>query len=139
MKRIFFIILICTILIQFIRPEQTNPIVIKEQEIVTPKKVSIILKNACYDCHSNNTKWPYYSKIAPISWYVSSRINEGREALNFSIWNTYDEEKKKKKLKRMYKTVYSSMPLASYIKFHEEADLTKEQREEIRTWTGVRR
>ncbi|MBD3829966.1 MAG: heme-binding domain-containing protein, partial [Arcobacter sp.] len=93
---------------------------------------------ACYDCHSNETVYPWYSNIAPFSWVVSNHINEGRKALNFSTWENYSDEEKKEHLKDIYRTVYASMPLQSYLWIHDDAILTKEQRTMIRDWTGVR-
>lgn len=97
-----------------------------------------ILKTSCFDCHSNEVKYPWYSDIAPFSWVVANHVNTGRKALNFSIWENYSPEKKEEKLKEIFRTAYASMPLPSYIYAHEEADLSKEQRTMIRNWTGVR-
>jgi uncharacterized membrane protein len=124
---------------QLIQTEQINPDVNTSLEIQAPQNIQTMFKNACYDCHSNQTKWPIYAKIAPFSWVISSRVSNGRKALDFTRWEEYTAEEKQKKLKAIYRTVYASMPLASYVQFHEEADLTKEERELIRKWTGVRR
>jgi len=139
MKRALLIFLIVFLLMQFIRQNQTNDAVVIEKEIQAPIEVYSILKNSCYDCHSNEAKWPWYSQIAPGSWIITSHVNNGRKALNFSIWEDYTQEEKRKKLKEIYRTVYAVMPLQSYIWLHKEADLTKEQRNLIRKWTGVRK
>lgn len=133
---VFFIILL---LMQAIQIDKTNPIVDKSLEIQAPKEVMGIFKNACYACHSNQTTWPWYSSIAPASWIIKDHVIHGRKALDFTSWESYSEDEKTKKLKEIYRTVYASMPLASYISMHEEAYLSKEQRELVRTWTGVRR
>ncbi|WP_428024785.1 heme-binding domain-containing protein [Arcobacter sp.] len=133
---VFFIILL---LMQAIQIDKTNPVVDKSLEIQAPKEVMGIFKNACYDCHSNQTTWPWYSSIAPASWIINDHVKHGRKALDFTSWESYSQEEKMKKLKEIYRTVYASMPLASYISMHKEAELSKEQRELIRTWTGVRR
>ncbi len=138
MKKIFLSFFILLIIIQFIPIEQTNKIIDKHLEISTSKDIKTILKQACYDCHSNETVWPYYSKLAPLSWIISSHVNDGRAALNFSIWNTYTKEIKDKKMKAIFRKVYASMPLASYILLHEEANLSKRQRSLIREWTGIK-
>ncbi|WP_368028594.1 heme-binding domain-containing protein [Arcobacter sp. s6] len=138
MKRALFIFLIIFIVMQFIRPDRINIAVEKNMEIQTPIEITQILQNACYDCHSNETKWPWYSNIAPFSWVVTNHVTQGRKALNFSTWENYTQEEKEKKLKDIYRTAYASMPLPSYIYAHKEADLTKEQRSLIRNWTGVR-
>lgn len=123
---------------QFIQTDKTNPTVDKNIEIKANAEVMKIFKTACYDCHSNETVYPWYSNIAPFSWVVSNHINEGRKALNFSTWENYSDEEKKEHLKDIYRTVYASMPLQSYLWIHDDAILTKEQRTMIRDWTGVR-
>jgi hypothetical protein len=138
MKRALFIFLIIFIVMQFIRPDRINIAVEKDMEIQTPIEISQIFQAACYDCHSNETKWPWYSEISPFAWVIQNHVTEGRKALNFSTWEKYTEEEKKEHLKDIYRTAYASMPLPSYIFAHEEADLTKEQRNLIRIWTGVR-
>ncbi|ADG92379.1 conserved hypothetical protein [Arcobacter nitrofigilis DSM 7299] len=132
----FFVVLL---LMQAIQIDKINPVTDKSLEIQAPKEVKVLLKNACYDCHSNETVWPWYSSIAPGSWLIEGHVVDGRKALDFTKWNSYSQEKKEKKLKRIYRTVYAAMPLASYMWIHKEANLTKEQRELIREWTGVRR
>ena len=139
MKRTLLIFLIIFILMQFIRVEQTNVAVEKDLEIKAPQEIMTMFKNSCYDCHSNEVKWPWYSQIAPFSWTIKNHVNNGRKWLNFSIWETYTQEEKEKKLKGIYRTAYSIMPLPTYIWLHKEADLTREQRTLIRDWTGVRK
>lgn len=124
--------------IQLISIDRTNPPVDKAQEIVVPPDVHAILRKGCYDCHSYETKWPWYSRIAPISWTIADHVEEGREALNFSEWNRYDQTKHEKLLKEIYREAYAAMPLSSYAAFHKEADLTPQERELVRAWTGVR-
>lgn len=139
MKRTLLIFLIIFILMQFIQTNKENIAQEKNLEMkVDNIEVYNILKTACYDCHSNETVWPWYSKIAPFSWVVSNHVTEGKKALNFSTWENYNQEEKDEKIKDIYRTAYASMPLPSYIFAHENADLTKEQRSLIRNWTGVR-
>lgn len=139
MKRTLLIFLIVFIVMQFIQTEQKNFPVDKSLEIQAPSEIMTMFKQSCYDCHSNNVNWPWYSKIAPFSWIISEHVNDGRKWLNFSEWEAYSQEEKNKKLKGIYRTVYAVMPLHSYLWLHEEADLTKEQRKQIRDWTGVRK
>lgn len=139
MKRTLLIFFIIFILMQFIQTNKENTAQEKNLEMkVDNIEVYNILKTACYDCHSNETVWPWYSKIAPFSWVVSNHVTEGKKALNFSTWENYNQEEKDEKIKDIYRTAYASMPLPSYIFAHENADLTKEQRSLIRNWTGVR-
>ncbi len=139
MKRTLFIFLLVFIAMQFIQTDKSNKIVSKDLEIRASTNVMTLFKKSCYDCHSNETKWPWYSNIAPFSWVISSNVKNARAGVNFSIWQSYTKEEKEKKLKRMFRTVYASMPLQSYVRFHEEADLTREQRTMIRDWTGVKK
>ena len=139
MKRTLLIFLIIFILMQFIRVDQTNVAVEKDLEIKAPIEIMTIFKNSCYDCHSNEVKWPWYSQVAPFSWTITNHVDNGRDWLNFSIWETYTDEEKEKRLKGIYRTAYAIMPLPTYIWLHKEADLTKEQRNLIRDWTGVRK
>ena len=139
MKKTLFIILAIFLLMQLIQTDKINKATPKELEIKAPEQIITMLKNACYDCHSNEVKWPWYSNIAPFSWIIDDHVSNGRQALNFSTWENYTKEEKKKQLKEIFRTAYASMPLAGYIKFHEEADLTREQRTQIRDWTGVKK
>lgn len=138
MKRAIFIMVVLFLAMQLIQTDKTNPTLDENLEITAPENIETMFKNACYDCHSNQTKWPWYSSIAPGSWIIYRHVKHGRKALDFTAWENYSKEDKKKKLKAIYRTVYGSMPLVGYLKLHDEAILTKEQREEIRTWTGAR-
>ncbi len=139
MKRAILIIFSILVFMQFFQIDKENKEIDKTLEIKAPDNIMAMLKNACYDCHSNQTKWPWYSNIAPFSWAINTHVKEGRKALNLSTWEEYSPEEKKKKMKEIFRTAYASMPLSSYIKFHEEADLTREQRTQIRDWTGVKK
>jgi len=139
MKRTLLIILLVFIAMQFIQTEKVNTQTNPKLEMKTLPQIGAIFETACYDCHSNYTNWPWYSYVAPFSWIIDSHVKNGRKALNFSIWESYDKEKKEEKMKAIFRTVYASMPLQSYIKAHKEANLTKEQRGLIREWTGVKK
>jgi hypothetical protein len=138
MKRALVIFLIIFVVMQFFQPQRENIAVEKNLEIKAEEQILQLFKTSCFDCHSNETKWPWYSQIAPFSWVVANHVNVGRTALNFSTWENYTKEEKEKKLKDIYRTAYASMPLPSYLYAHEDANLTKEQRRMIRDWTGVR-
>jgi hypothetical protein len=91
-----------------------------------------VLKNACFDCHSNRSRYPWYAYIAPASFVIQNHINEGRSELNFDEWNTYSLEKKKHKLEEVSESLRENwMPLTGYEKLHQEAQLTAEQREDL--------
>ena len=139
MKRTLLIFALVFIAMQFIQTEKINKTAPKNLEIKAPNHIMSVFKTSCYDCHSNETKWPWYSNVAPFSWIISGHVKNGKAWLNFSEWENYTEKEKKKKLKGIFRTVYASMPLASYVRLHEEADLTREQRTMIRDWTGVKK
>ena len=108
----------------------------KSLEIKAPARVMEILKRSCYDCHSYEVKLPWYAKVSPFSWTIAQHVDLGRKWVNFSIWNSYTDEQKDKKLNELYKAVYKAMPLEGYMKMHPEAHLTKDDRNYIRKWTG---
>jgi hypothetical protein len=114
--------------------DRTNPPV--TGEIEAPEKVMAILKRSCYDCHSNETVWPWYSYVAPMSWLVRSDVQEGREYMNFSEWSSYNDKQKKYKPKLCGKMVEKGeMPLWFYLPLHPEAELSSEDVETILAWS----
>lgn len=133
MKKIFFWIVGIFIAIQLIPIDRTNKPVDASQNFVDvikpPKQVEQILKNACYDCHSNEVKYPKYAYIAPFSWSIKNHVNEGRERVNFSEWMSYNTDQKNHIIDDVLETVESKeMPLKGYISMHPEANLTDAQR-----------
>jgi len=135
MKKLLLIIIIIFALIQLIRPDRTNPPVDESITLHAPDKVAAILKRSCYDCHSNETVWPWYSNIAPLSWSIVAHVNDGRKALNFSKWAKIDPKTKAKRLKRAIKTTANGMmPLSTYLWIHKDAKLSKEDKEILKTW-----
>ena len=94
-----------------------------------------ILKRSCYDCHSYETKWPVYSSVAPVSFFVASHVKKARNALNFSKWNEIDSKIKNERLKRAIITVKNErMALPSYVMAHEEAKLSKDDKGILVKW-----
>ncbi|PWN66949.1 cytochrome C [Chryseobacterium phosphatilyticum] len=132
-KKIFFWTLVTFALIQFVPIDRVNQPVDSKVNFVeakaAPEKVRTLLKNACYDCHSNETVYPKYAYIAPISWSVKSHVNDGRQRLNFSIWGTYNKELKENMLDRSIEALkHKTMPLPGYIVYHQEANLSQAER-----------
>lgn len=132
-KKIVFWSLVGFAIIQFIPVDKTNKPVNTSHNFVdvkkTPPKITELLKNACYDCHSNETVYPKYAYIAPFSWSVKSHVNEGREHLNFSVWETYNNDLKKSMLTKSVQTVENkTMPMPAYIIYHKEANLSEAER-----------
>lgn len=138
MKKVLLGILVVIVIIQFIRPEK-NVSKASENDISTvvqiPENVNVILQNACNDCHSNYTKYTWYSEIAPVSWFLAHHVNEGKEHLNFSEWTAYNENQKDHIIHDIEEVLEShEMPLKSYIIMHKEADLTNEQFQTLLDW-----
>jgi hypothetical protein len=122
-------------LIQLAPVDRTNPRV--ESDIVTSAEVKAILKRSCYDCHSNETVWPWYSSVAPVSWVVAWDVHKGREELNFSTWGRSTAQEQAKKATASWKEVLEGeMPPRSYLAVHPEARLSPEDREVLRAWAG---
>ncbi|MBU0632054.1 heme-binding domain-containing protein [bacterium] len=131
-KKIFFWVLGIAVLIQFIRPDFKNPKVDETLALHADAKVMGILKTSCYDCHSNETKYPWYHNLAPVSWVMSSHINDGRKALDFSNWANIDAEVKLKRLKRAKQLVNNElMPKSEYLLMHKDAGLDKDAKETL--------
>ena len=144
MKKIIKIVLILLaaafIAIQFYRPDRTNPPIVQAETLEAttevPQDVQSILKRSCNDCHSNNTNYPWYSNIAPISWQVVDHINVGRDELNFSKWGTYKQKKKDHKLEEICEQVESGeMPHNQYLWIHWDANLSKSDIQVLCNWT----
>lgn len=125
--------------LQLFNPPRTNPPV-KSDFIAAahpPASVAASLRAACYDCHSHETKWPLYARIAPVSWLIASDVTEGREHLDFSDWPA-DAAGAAKKLDRINEVLdYREMPPKKYTLIHADARLTEAQRKEIMDWTDA--
>jgi hypothetical protein len=125
------------LLLQFTNPPRTNPPV-KTDLIATlrpPAPVAASLVAACYDCHSHQTKWPWYAHVAPMSWLIAKDVNEGRDALNLSEWPTDDPDTAADQLDGMsQKITYNKMPPEKYTAIHVNARLTAEQRKALTDW-----
>jgi hypothetical protein len=124
-------------LAQLANPARTNPPVVSDMlaNNASPPPVAALLHAACYDCHSNETKWPWYAHIAPASLLVASDVNEGRRHLNLSEWPTDDSIRAAKKLDRMSEEIdYREMPPGKYTLIHADARLTDANRKELTDW-----
>ena len=138
MKKVLLIIVVLLVGIQFISPTKTNPKVDDSISLKASKDVENILKRSCYDCHSFETIWPDYSYIAPFSWSIVAHVDDGRKALNFSKWSEIDPEIKIKRLQRTIQTVNNGMmPLSSYISYHEEAELSSDDKKVLIDWVNT--
>lgn len=130
---IFIIILLVIIGIQFIEVKKTNPPV--TADFNAPMEVKTIFQKSCYDCHSNETKWPWYSKVAPVSWLVSKDVEEGREHLNFSDWEKLLPAKQRKLKEEIWEEIEEDkMPLGNYTLLHPSAKLDLMKKQTIKKW-----
>ena len=151
MKRVFrvlrwvvIVLVVCLIIAQFFGPAKTNPASDVSQTIesrlqVTPP-VAAILDRSCIDCHSNKTRWPWYSSVAPVSWFVINHVIEGRQNLNFSEWGRYTERDVDGLLKQMCREVKAgAMPLSSYTPLHPGSTLSADDVKALCAWTDAER
>lgn len=126
--------------VQFIRPEFTNPAVVEGETLVgsgpVPADVQQILSRSCNDCHSHQTVHPWYSNVTPFNWFLADHIDAGRQELNLSLWNTYSNEKKLRKLEEICEVVeHGEMPLPSYLWIHRDAVLSGSDKTVLCEWT----
>lgn len=138
-KKIILGIIAIIVILQFFRIDKTNPEVVAENDFITivqpNENIKTMLKTSCYDCHSNETNYPWYTNIAPLSWWIKHHIDEGREELNFSEWGTFKVKRQKHKLEECFELIEENeMPKNSYLITHGDAKLTPEQKEELINW-----
>jgi hypothetical protein len=137
-------LLVVFVAIQFIRPARTNPAIDQPQTIeahvqMSPE-VSSILARSCNDCHSNKTVWPWYTNVAPVSWWLSNHVNEGRNQLNMSEWGRLPRDRQERKLRQMCDEVTDGMmPLSSYLPMHPTARLSEQDKKILCDWTDEER
>ena len=138
-KRLLAIILVILVAIQFIQPAKNQGVINNDHifnQAVIPDPVKTILQNSCMDCHSNQTNYPWYDRIAPVSWMVNNHVKEGKKHLNFSVWVNYSKIDKITLLDNINDEVKGkNMPLKSYALIHKNARLTNEQIDSLCNWT----
>jgi hypothetical protein len=134
--RIIIVILILAFLImQAIRVEKSNPDV--RSDIPAKPEIKSQLRMACYDCHSNETVWPWYSHLAPASWLIARDVRNGRQQLNFSEWGAYNSKTQSRKLEKIAKEVMEEdMPPWDYSLIHRDQRLTPSSRGQIWAWAS---
>lgn len=139
LKKTALLLLVVFVGMQFFHPEKNQAVGDHTAQFLMetnpPKDVKNILQQTCYDCHSNNTEYPWYDNIAPVSYWLSDHVKDGKKHLNFSDWNAYEIKKKDHKLEELIEEVEAGkMPLKEYTWTHETARLTEEQRTAIIDW-----
>ena len=121
--------------LQVIPVERTNPPV--SEHVAAPDSVMNVLRQSCFDCHSNETQWPWYAYVAPVSWFVTGHVDHARQHLNFSTWDVYDAEERREKFEEIWERVEKAeMPLPSYLRLHRDARLSERDIAVINAWTS---
>jgi exonuclease VII small subunit len=139
LKKIMIGLLVALVVIQFIRPAKNIHTEAMPQDIATvypmPDSVHHILQVACYDCHSNNTRYPWYTDIQPVAWWLNDHVKEGKQELNFSEFGSFTTKRKVKKLQKIVHEVEDGgMPLDSYTWIHKDAVLSADEKKMLIEW-----
>ena len=125
--------------LQVFQIDKTNPPIVAEMDFLqvtqTPPAIATILKNTCYDCHSQETFYPWYSYTNPLGWWIRHNVNEGREDLNFSTWGYLSQEEQENLVTEAIKEIESNkMPLKSYTFAHSQAKLSSADKAQLLAW-----
>lgn len=136
MKKVLVVLLVAFVIMQFFRIDKTNPAPTPGMDFLNIKKTPVstakLIRNGCYDCHSNESKYPWYSNIQPFAWFLKDHIDEGRKELNFSTFATYEPKRQAHKLEEAAELVGNGeMPLESYLLMHPEAKFTDAEKKEM--------
>jgi len=138
-KRFFLLLLLAFVVIQFFRPAKNKAEGISNNDIsklyTVPEDVHTILKTSCYDCHSNNTVYPWYAEIQPVAWWLADHVKKGKKEINFSEFASYRIGRQYRKLDEVNKQIKEGeMPLDSYLWIHKYAKLNEQQKLTIANW-----
>lgn len=142
MKKIGIGLVILFAIAQFINPAKNESEFVPESDFLTleqpPQHLANIIKTSCYDCHTNNTIYPWYDRITPVNFWVDGHIEHGKEHLNFSEWDSYSAKKKAHKLDEFIEMIEDKkMPLTSYILTHQDAKLSDAEIAELTNWVTL--
>lgn len=128
------VLVVVFVAIQLVPVDRTNPRVVADFD--GPPDVARVLRTSCYDCHSHETSWPWYSRVAPSSWLVAHDVEEAREHLNFSLWGTYDDKRRGKLADEIWEEVEDGeMPLKVFLIAHPDARLSDAAKATLRDWS----
>ena len=134
-RLILTLLVVAVVVAQFVPVTRDNPPV--GADFDGDAAVKAVLKKSCYDCHSNETVWPWYSYVAPVSWLVASDVTEAREKLNFSDWGQMSPENQAHASREVWKEIEKGeMPLGMYLLMHSEAVPTEADKVVIQNWAG---
>ena len=143
-KRMAIVLAVIFLAIQVVRPVRTNPPVPRGRSIHSlmqvPPNVAEIFDRSCRDCHSSDTRWPWYSNVAPVSWFLIDDVNHGREHMDLSDWADYDNVQQQAMLEDICKqTSKGAMPIGSYLLMHREAKLSAAEVRTLCEWSEAER
>ena len=143
-KIVVIVLVVAFVIAQFVRPDRSNPPIDPSQTLEVsmqvPDNIEAILSRSCADCHTHRTYYPWYSNVAPASWFLANHVKEGRRELDFSVWATYSAKKKSKKLEEICEQVkQNEMPVPSYLWIHRDASLTDADRNLLCDWANAER
>lgn len=142
LRKILFILIAVLVIIQFFHPDKNTDDSPAEANDISkvlsvPDNVHDIMQKSCYDCHSNNTEYPWYAEIQPVSWWLNNHIVEGKDEVNFNEFATYSLRRQYKKLEEIIEQVKEDeMPLSSYTLIHKDAVLSKDQKLALSSWAS---
>ena len=132
-KLILYALAAVFVILQFIQPKRENPPV--KAEVNVDEKLKNIFKKSCYDCHSNETTWPWYAYVSPVNYLISYDVEDGRRHLNFSDWENYETRRKIRKLNEIKEELEAdAMPITSYVLLHPSTSLEISEKELILSW-----
>jgi len=142
LKRILLVLAVIFIIIQFFRParniSEVNPVHEVTAAVAVPSDVQNMLRTSCYDCHSNNTRYPWYINIQPAAWFMNNHIKEAKRGLNFSEFATYPLRRQYRRMNDIIENVNDGeMPLPSYLLIHTDAKLSTEQKDKLVAWANA--
>jgi hypothetical protein len=140
-KKILLALLLVFIALQFMRPARNISTTVQNADMITqfktPANVAGVLKTSCYDCHSNNTRYPWYANIQPVGWLLANHVKDGKEELNFNEFTSYSKRRQLSKMKSIHNSIKDgSMPLPAYTILHNDAKLSEESKASILQWTS---
>ena len=135
-KIIALVLLLGFVGIQFVPTKRNQSNVVPKTDFLlvnnTLENISTLLQESCYDCHSNNTQYPWYNKVQPVAWFLEDHIKEGKAEFNFNEWDSLSNRRKTSKLRSIIKQIESNeMPLSSYTLIHRNAIFSEEDKKEI--------
>ncbi|HAT65635.1 MAG TPA: hypothetical protein DCS66_13740 [Flavobacteriaceae bacterium] len=138
-KIIAVVLLVAFVGIQFVPTERNQSDVVPKTDFMlvnsVPDHIKSKLQTSCYDCHSNNTQYPWYNKVQPIAWFLEDHIKKGKAELNFNEWDSLSNRRKKSKLRSIIKQIENDeMPLDSYTLIHREASFSEAEKQELIQW-----